>query len=134
MDRIVSGQQITFTITVTNTGNVPLDVKIEDQLPSQLTFIPGGSTPGGIISVNNIVDRYQTFGDLVLQPGQSRTVTLVAVANTNAFSTLTNIATAKYKISSIDIPFNTVQSSFQVFGESNLRINKTRLGLNPSNS
>lgn len=78
-DPIVTGSNVTYTVTVTNGGPNPAqNVVVSDDLPSQTTFVSCNSTGGGICggTGNN---RTVTFTSLA--PGASVTITLVGTVN-----------------------------------------------------
>ncbi|HKR00189.1 MAG TPA: lamin tail domain-containing protein [Pyrinomonadaceae bacterium] len=90
-DPVVTGTDVTYTITVTNSG--PADaqsVVVTDDLPGSVTFVSCNSTGGGVCggTGNN---RTVTFPSLA--SGASATITLVATANSAAGTTITNTAT-----------------------------------------
>jgi uncharacterized repeat protein (TIGR01451 family) len=82
----VVGQQITYLVTVTNTGTTPAaDVVVVDQLPAQVSLV---SVSDGACTGSVVVEC--SFGTLV--GGSSRAVTIVVLAR--GAGAVTNVATA----------------------------------------
>lgn len=78
------GADTDFTINISNTGEVPLSLKVIDTIPEGLTFVscsPAGSEEGRIIKWNNLD---------ILAPGSSTAVHLTARVNGQRFGTLVN--------------------------------------------
>ena len=78
-DPVTTGDDLTYTVTVTNNGPDPAtSVVVTDNLPAETTFVSCSSTGGGVCggSGNN---RTVTFP--LLPSGQSATITLVANVN-----------------------------------------------------
>ena len=73
------GDQISYTIAVTNNGPSPAQsVVMMDNLPSQVTFVSCGATNGGVCGVTGN-NRTVTFATLA--SGATATITLVAQIN-----------------------------------------------------
>jgi uncharacterized repeat protein (TIGR01451 family) len=78
-DPVTAGNNLTYTVTVTNNGpDTATSVTLTDNLPAETTFISCASTGGGVCggSGNN---RTVTFASLAL--GESETITFVANVN-----------------------------------------------------
>ncbi len=89
-DPVVTGGNVTYTITVTNNGpGIAQSVVVTDNLPANVTFVSCNSTGGGVCggTGNN---RTVTFSSLSV--GASATITLVATANGAGGTTITNTA------------------------------------------
>ncbi|HEY5837981.1 MAG TPA: Calx-beta domain-containing protein, partial [Pyrinomonadaceae bacterium] len=90
-DPVVTGSNVTYTITVTNNGPaIANSVVVTDNLPGNVTFVSCASTGAGVCagSGNN---RSITFTSLAA--GASETITLVATANGPAGTPISNTAT-----------------------------------------
>ena len=90
-DPVVTGSNVTYTITVTNNGPATAQsVVVTDNLPGSVTFVSCVSTGSGVCggTGNN---RTITFSSLAA--GASETITLVATANGVAGSSISNTAT-----------------------------------------
>jgi uncharacterized repeat protein (TIGR01451 family) len=78
-DPVITGNDLTYTVTVTNNGpDAATSVTVTDNLPPETTFVSCASTGGGVCggSGNN---RTVTFP--LLTSGQSETITFVANVN-----------------------------------------------------
>jgi uncharacterized repeat protein (TIGR01451 family) len=78
-DPVITGSNLTYTITITNNGpDAAESVIVNDILPDTTTFVSCGATGGGVCSGagNN---RAVTFASLA--PGASATITLVVNVN-----------------------------------------------------
>jgi uncharacterized repeat protein (TIGR01451 family) len=78
-DPVIAGSNLTYTLTVANTGpDSATSVVVTDNLPAETTFVSCSSTGGGVCggSGNN---RTVTFASLA--SGQTESVTLVASVN-----------------------------------------------------
>jgi len=83
-----SGTVVTFTITITNTGDCTLDpVKVADTLPGGLSYV--SSSPKGSIAGNTIT--WANVGPL--GSGNTTTIKLVAQIDEGAGGMLRNVAT-----------------------------------------
>ena len=72
VEDVCAGQTTVVSITVQNTGPVPLDpVVITDQLPAGFSF--AGNTTG--IGAPTVTNGTATFPNIVLQPGETRAIT-----------------------------------------------------------
>jgi uncharacterized repeat protein (TIGR01451 family) len=91
---VTAGTNVTYSITVTNNG--PSDaqnVQVNDQLPSNETFVTGGESQGsGVVDVGQLV----TFSLGTLPSGGTATGFIVATVNSNVASgtTISNTAVA----------------------------------------
>ena len=76
---VVTGSDVTYTITVANNGpDAAANVVVADNLPAQTTFVSCSSTGGGVCGgLGN--NRTVTFASL--SSGASETITLVATVN-----------------------------------------------------
>jgi uncharacterized repeat protein (TIGR01451 family) len=89
-DPVVSGQNVTYTIVVTNNGPaVASSVVVTDNLPAEVTFFSCNSTGSGVCggTGNN---RTVTFSSLAV--GASETITLVATVNVAGGGSISNTA------------------------------------------
>jgi uncharacterized repeat protein (TIGR01451 family)/gliding motility-associated-like protein len=89
---IVAGENLTYTITVTNIGpDQALDVKVTDNIPSEL----------GVVSITPSVGSWSapewSLGNLA--SGSSETLTIVASLPSGSTGTLTNTATVSSQTS-----------------------------------
>jgi uncharacterized repeat protein (TIGR01451 family) len=78
-DPVTTGNDLTYTVTVTNSGpDTATSVTLTDNLPAETTFVSCSSTGGGVCggSGNN---RTVTFASLA--SGESETITFVATVN-----------------------------------------------------
>lgn len=86
------GQNVTWTITVTNPGTVPVNnVVVSDSMPSQIQIISVRST-GGVVTVNG---QQVTINIGTLNPGQTITTTIDGQVRNNVGVpfVITNVAT-----------------------------------------
>ena len=85
---VAPSSNVEFTITVPNTGDCTLDpVRVVDTLPAWMSYVsssPAADTHDGTIIWNNVGP---------LDPGDSKTITLVARIASDASGTLTNAVT-----------------------------------------
>jgi uncharacterized repeat protein (TIGR01451 family) len=81
LDTVKPGQVITYTLTVKNAGtNIANQIRLVDQTPANLTYMPNGSTDGCVLNPANRVDcRLETY-----QAGQTRTYILKFKVNHDA--------------------------------------------------
>ncbi len=78
-DPVITGSDLTYTVTVTNNGpDAATSVTVTDNLPAETTFVSCSSTGGGVCSGSNN-NRTVTFASLA--SGQSETITFVANVN-----------------------------------------------------
>lgn len=90
-DTIVSGNQLTYTIQVTNNGpSTATNVVVSDTLPTGLTFVSGASTNGGTVTNNNGVI---TASIPTLARNATATITLVTSVARSVSGTITNTST-----------------------------------------
>ncbi|HEY3027675.1 MAG TPA: Calx-beta domain-containing protein [Pyrinomonadaceae bacterium] len=96
-DPAITGSEVTYTISVTNNGAaIAESALVTDTLPVTVTYISCSATEGGVCGgANN--NRTITFPSLAA--GASAIVTLVAIVNSAAGTTITNTATVASRIS-----------------------------------
>ncbi len=104
-DPVITGSDVTYTITVTNNGaGTAQTVVVTDDLPASVSFVSCSSTGGGVCAGTGN-NRTITFSSL--SGGANETITLVATVNGAAGTTITNTAT----ISSATPDLNTGNNS-----------------------
>ncbi|MDY7079711.1 MAG: S8 family serine peptidase [Chloroflexota bacterium] len=84
-DRVLPGAQLTYTIRVTNTGEITLTPTITDKLPIHIT---SGETPGGVAFVPG---GTLTWTPTILAPGGVWTETVVVTVAVGYVGPLTNV-------------------------------------------
>jgi uncharacterized repeat protein (TIGR01451 family) len=78
-DPVVAGNNLTYTVTVTNNGpDTATSVIVTDNLPAETTFVSCSSTGGGVCGGSGN-GRTVTFASLT--SGESETITFVATVN-----------------------------------------------------
>lgn len=89
----VAGGEITYRITVTNTGQGQArDVSVADTMPSELSLVPGSFDPGtsGVSLTQNGQDLVFDVG--ILEPGQTETFIFDVAIATSATANVVNTA------------------------------------------
>ena len=92
-DPVITGSNVTYTITVTNNGpGTAQSVVVNDKLPGTVTYVPSSclSTGGGVCGGSGN-DRTITFSSLA--SGASASIALAATANDAGGTTISNTAT-----------------------------------------
>jgi uncharacterized repeat protein (TIGR01451 family) len=78
-DPVIAGNDLTYTVTVTNNGpDTATSVTVTDNLPTETTFVSCSSTGGGVCGGSGN-SQIVTFASLA--SGQSETITFVATVN-----------------------------------------------------
>jgi len=88
---------VTFTITVENTGDLTLDpVTVVDTLPDGMSYVSTGTSPAPDSSTENPNGTWTvTWNDVgLLDPGDTTTIYLIAHIDGDELGTLTNSVTA----------------------------------------
>jgi uncharacterized repeat protein (TIGR01451 family) len=88
---------VTFTITVENTGDLTLDpVEVVDTIPAGMSFVSTGTSPAPDSSTENSDGTWTvTWNNITsLDPGDTTTIYLVAHIDGDVVDTLTNSVTA----------------------------------------
>ncbi len=89
---VVAGSNITYTIGLTNSGEVSNLVVVTDNLPANLTFVSCASTGGGVCggTGNNRTVSFDSLAD-----GAAATITIIATVNSNVVAnTIVNNTTS----------------------------------------
>ena len=102
---VLGGQNVTYTITVTNNGVDPAAATVTDSLPSGYTLISCSTTGNGACITNSAAATFY-----LLQSGESQTVTIVAQAGLSIPDGSTTTNTASISNSSAIDP-NTANNS-----------------------
>ncbi|MEH7750423.1 cell surface protein [Bacillus toyonensis] len=91
-------QTLTYTITITNSGNVTIeDLLARDTLPIDTTFVAGSVTINGINQPNENPENGITLGNLA--PNESVIITFqVTISSSTLQSTINNNASVSYTV------------------------------------
>jgi uncharacterized repeat protein (TIGR01451 family) len=76
---VTRGQLVPYTITVRNTGEMPLleGVQIVDRFPAGFRYVAGSARIDGVATEPELAGRELTWSDLTVDTGQERTLMLV---------------------------------------------------------
>jgi uncharacterized repeat protein (TIGR01451 family) len=110
-DPVTVGNNLTYTVTVTNNGpDTAIPVTLTDDLPASTTFVSCSSTGGGVCggSANN---RTVTFASLTA--GESETITFVAAVNCSVVdgTVISNTATVSSSTPDPDLSNNSATTT-----------------------
>ena len=117
----IPGQQLVYQLVVTNDGpSNSTGVEITDVLPSEVSFVSGSSTQGTVSNSGN--DVTVTVGDLDV--GDSVTVDLVVLVESDVSNSFSNTATVTANENELDLTNNTDTEPTDVLTQFDLRIVK----------
>lgn len=126
-DPVVAGEELTYTIVVTNDGpSTATDVKVTDTLPAGTSFVSGvdgnGATVCALVQAATVVCDLGTMG-----PGTSKTVYLTVFVDPSVpdGATLTNTATVSSPTPDPNGANNTDQETTDVDTSAELWLDKT---------
>jgi uncharacterized repeat protein (TIGR01451 family) len=76
---VTRGQLVPYTITVRNTGEMPLleDVQIVDRFPAGFRYVAGSARIDGVATEPEVAGRELTWNNLTIDTGQERTLMLL---------------------------------------------------------
>jgi uncharacterized repeat protein (TIGR01451 family) len=79
MLNVTRGQLVPYTITVRNTGEMPLleGVQIVDRFPAGFRYVEGSARIDGVATEPELAGRELTWSDLTIDTGQERTLMLL---------------------------------------------------------
>ena len=114
-DPVTVGNNLTYTVTVTNNGpDTAYTVTVTDNLPAETTFVSCSSTGGGVCSgLGN--NRTVTFASLTA--GESETITFVATVNCSVAdgTVISNTATVSASTPDPDATNNSATATTTAF-------------------
>jgi uncharacterized repeat protein (TIGR01451 family) len=120
VDPVAAGDNITYTVTVSNAGpNEAAFVRVNDTLPAGVTLV---STSGCLEDPAAIPQC--TLGDIAAGASASYTVTVTVAADTAAGTVLTNAATAITSTNELDPSNNSTTEDTLVQAISDLAVSK----------
>lgn len=89
-DPVVAGQQLTYTMVVTNSGPASATgVTVSDRLPPNVTYVSSATTQGTLTFTNGVLTG--NIGDMAV--GGTAMISVIVTANPDFRGTLTNEAT-----------------------------------------
>ena len=92
-ETVEAGEEITYTITVTNDGTAPATAKVTDSIPTGTTFVPESIRVDGANNGNTLTELTDTGIEITLSPDESKTVEFkVTVNDLDNGATIENIA------------------------------------------
>jgi len=121
-DPVVAGNQLTYTLVVTNTGpSSATGVVVTDTLPEPLSFVSGTSSSGTVNHASGVVTA--AVGNLAV--GQTATITLVTQVSGQFSGTITNQAEVQGNETETNLANNVDAEPTLVRKEVDLAITKT---------
>ncbi|MBI3608409.1 MAG: DUF11 domain-containing protein, partial [Nitrospirae bacterium] len=120
-DPLLVGQNLTYTITVTNLGpNSATGVTVTDPLPAGATFVSSSSSQGSCSGTSTVTCSVGILGN-----GASAIVTIVVTPTAAAAGTLSNTASVSSGVSDPTSGNNSSTASTTVNASADLSITKT---------
>ncbi|MFZ5876473.1 MAG: DUF11 domain-containing protein [Nitrospirota bacterium] len=120
-DPVLAGQNLTYTILVTNNGpSAATGVTVNDTLPASVTLVSATSTQGSCTGTTAISCAIGTLAN-----GASATVTIVVTPGASAVGTLSNTASVSGNEADVNTGNNSWTTTTTVDAAANLSITKT---------
>jgi len=104
MLNVTRGQLVPYTITVRNTGEMPLleGVQIVDRFPAGFRYVEGSARVDGVATEPELAGRELTWSDLTIDIGQVRTLMLLlAVGAGVGEGEFVNRAQAEFEVTNV---------------------------------
>lgn len=122
-DPAIVGQNLTYTLVVTNTGpDSASNVRVVDTLPAGVTFVSASSSVGDVVQSNDGALVVANIG--VLQANQSATITIVVIP-TNAGLLVNTARATSSRSDPVDVQNEVSVIAQQLPGEADLSVTKT---------
>ncbi len=122
-DPVVAGNQLTYTIVVTNNGpSQATNVSLTDTLPTGVTFVSGTSSTGATVTAAALASGF-SLG--TLDSGATATVTVLVGVNGDTRTTLTNTAVVSATETESNTANNTATATTTVNANVDVAVVKT---------